>query len=566
MKKFPITLAACCGLLAGLTGCGGTGQDAPEKNVSASATQVTFSGAAVDGHIARATVFLDTNNNATRDPWEAFAFTDNDGYYTYNPVTQTNYCADAASSEQKQYCLRTTQTTTSVVIRIDGGYDVLTGEPFEGQLSRRVEVVNDQVPFSVVSPITTLLVSAATDAEANAILQSLDLTEDDLDIDYVNSTDIVNAKLLNISLTLHKLASVLSDRLTDTYNKIGDDFGTPNDASAIVYEQLAKELAKGDTTFTQLVTPENLLTVLDASEEKLRQIYRDNEYPLPADMGNSNNANQFERITDTAVKIPELVNSLISIEEQNQMQSDVIGEVKAIESVVIKTIQETSTDNSIDNAINFFTNSNNQNLINELTQTLGGSDSNLSSLINHNFSSGMNSTEAINDLIRIAESIEPFTSIGGFKIKVSDMDLGYGPDQLKDQEVEFYFQGNSNALNGSFQACVKYIDEANIDGTLGKGNTRGELVKGYWSLLGANENNFESYSLLLTIEFLGAKYSAVIKPAESIVVNGQTYKQYRFDNNGDFITWRSAQGIQPIDSVPSTSKECEQRLPSRLWF
>ena len=560
MKNFPITLAAGFSVvLAGMTGCGGSGQDAAEKNPSAK--DVSFSGAAVDGHIARALVFLDTNNNATRDPWEAFAFTDNDGYYSYNPLTQTNYCASGVSSEQAQYCLRTNQTTTSVIIRIDGGYDVLTGEPFEGQLSRRVDVVNDQVPFSVISPITTLLVNAS-DAEVSAILQSLDLTSADLDIDYVNSSDVVNSKLLNIALTLHKLTSVLSDRLTDTYNKIGDDFGTPNDASAIVYEQLAKELASAETSLAELITPEKIIDILDTAEESLRQIYKDNDYDLPTDMGVS----QFERVTQTAVKIPELVNSLIPAEKANQMQNDVSGGVKAVESVVIKTLQETSTDNSIDNAIDFFTNSNNQNLIDSLTESLGDDDSDLSSLINHNFTSGMDSTESLSSLVKIAESIQPFTAIGGFKIKVSDMDLGYGPDQLKDQEVEFYFQGNSNALNGSFQACVKYIDEANINGTLGKGNTRGELVKGYWSLLGASENNIQSYSLLLTIEFLGAKYSAVIKPAESIIVNGETHKQYRFDNNGKFITWRSTEGIRPIDSVPNSSKECEQRLPSRLWF
>jgi hypothetical protein len=561
MKKFPITLAACIsGLLAGMTGCGGSGQDAAEKN--AATTEISFAGAAIDGHIARAMVFLDTNNNSTRDPWEAFAFTDNDGYYSYNPTTQTNYCASTVTSEQAQYCLRTIQTTSSVVLRIDGGYDVLTGEPFEGQLSRRVEVVNDQVPFSVISPITTLLVSAATDAEASAILRSLDLTADDLDIDYVNSSDIVNSKLLNISLTLHKLASVLSDRLTDTYNKIGDDFGTPNDASAIIYEQLAKELASGETSLAELITSETIVRILDDAEENIRQIYKDNDYDLPTDM----NASQFERVTQTAVKIPELVNSLISSEQTNQMQEDVTGGVKAVESVVIKTLQETTTDNSIDNAINFFTNSNNQDLIESLTESLAGDDSDLSSLINHNFTTGMDSTESISNLVKIAETIEPFTSIGGFKIKVSDMDLGYAPDELKDQEVEFYFQGNSNSLNGSFLACVKYIEDAKVDGTLGKGNTRGELVKGYWSLLGASENNLKSYSLLLTIEFLGAKYSAVIKPAESIVVNGETIKQYRFDNNGDFITWRSAEGIGPIDSVPNSSSECEQRLPSRLGF
>ena len=126
------TLLSLCLSAALLSACGGTGQD----DGSPSSFTQEFSGAVLDGYLARATVFLDSNNNGTRDAWEAFAFTDNNGYYSFNPDSGIDYCADSATAQQQQYCLVSRTGHTNVVVRVDGGYDVLTGEPFLGQLTR----------------------------------------------------------------------------------------------------------------------------------------------------------------------------------------------------------------------------------------------------------------------------------------------------------------------------------------------------------------------------------------------------------------------------------------------
>ncbi len=340
---------------AGLTACGGTGQDKGKVED----TSVSISGAAIDGHLARATVFLDTNNNGTRDPWELFAFTDNDGYYSYNPITETDYCGVAAAIDQKQYCLRSRRlATTSVVIRIDGGYDILTGEPFVGQLSRRITLDGAKsVPFSVITPLTSLLVDVPDKADQTAILNALDLKESDLDIDYASSDKSINSKLLNISLKIHKVVAVLADRLTDTYTKIGDDFGTPNDASAAVYTSLAKEILESKNSLEQVLSSTQSLTrVLDTSEKKLRNIYTENQYELPNDLGSATSPDQLTRVAEVAAKINGLVNTLIPPEKSGLVQKDILGNTKALESVIIKALNETeSSDNSIDNAVTFFT-------------------------------------------------------------------------------------------------------------------------------------------------------------------------------------------------------------------
>ena len=73
MKKSyfaPSKLSAAC--LASMLILNGCGSDVQDQGVISQSNQV-FSGRAIDGYIARATVFIDSNNNGTRDAWEAWA-------------------------------------------------------------------------------------------------------------------------------------------------------------------------------------------------------------------------------------------------------------------------------------------------------------------------------------------------------------------------------------------------------------------------------------------------------------------------------------------------------------
>ncbi|WP_426357604.1 hypothetical protein ACPUVO_14235 [Pseudocolwellia sp. HL-MZ19] len=154
--------------------------------------------------------------------------------------------------------------------------------------------------------------------------------------------------------------------------------------------------------------------------------------------------------------------------------------------------------------------------------------------------------------------------MGGYTLKVSDLNLGVSPNNLDDKEVEFYFDGAASDTEGSFSACVKYIDGASSNGTLGEGNTRGDLVDGYWSLLGASETSTESYSTLLTINFLGATYQAILKPAGNETIANIDYEKVRFDFDGDLNVYHSEDGLTDSTIVPTSAAQCQERLPSRI--
>lgn len=559
--KSKIALALSTAML--LSACGGTDQD---QGVVSTAEQV-FGGQAIDGYLARATVYIDTNNDATRNAWEPFAFTDNSGYYSYNPLTDTNYCADTATAEQSQYCLKTNALLDSAVIRIDGGYDVSTGEPFVGQLSRRIQNIPDTgIDGTIVSPLTSILTNVETETDQETLLSALNIESTDLDIDYFNAdgNGEVDSRLLNSALKIHKVVAVLSDRLTDTYDEIGEELGTPNDASSAVYTQLAQQLMDTNYDFNTLIESElDLATVLNNAESALQDIYIRKDINLPADIGSTNNPENFARVIDVAASISNVVDSLIDPNAAIS-EPDALGSVRALESVVIKALEETNTDISIDNAVSFLTGDNTV-LIDSLLANLALETADVPLLAQNDFSgSDFDSIEDINQASSLPQGTQPFTQIGGLTLKVSDLDLGQSPNRLEDKEVEFYFNGTAEDLEGSFSACVKYIDDASADGTLGEGNTRGELIDGFWSLLGSQSDNVESYSALLTINFLGATYQAILKPGGEETITDVVYNKVRFDFDGELVTYHSEEGVTSTMVIPNTNEECQQRLPSRI--
>lgn len=561
-RKLCVAIASTATLA--LAGCGGTGQDDHTPSVQST----TFTGVVVDGALARATVYLDSNNNGTRDPWESYAFTDNEGYYSFNPKTGVDYCASTTPESQQIYCLMGNTNSSNVVVRIDGGYDLLTGEPFLGQMSRRVNVTESTSTIdSVISPLTTLLTNVEDTQSQTNVLTALGITENELDINYIDTDGNggIHARLLNTSLKVHKTVTILSDRLNDNYPDLSEEIGVMNDPSSEVYKNLALELSSNTqlSIDSALRDTSSLTRIMDESERVLRNLYEQKELTLPSDLGSVESPQNLTRIVEVASNIPRVTDQLLNSTELTLEQA--IGGARALETLVIKSNNEgQSVDSSIDAAISFLSDDTND-LVAALTEALASDLADVSTLSQNDFSgSDFDSIEEVAAASVLPEDTRAFTTVANTTLKVSDLDLGRGPDRLNDQEVEFYFLGDSNSIDGSLQACVKFIEDAHEDGTLSEGSSRGELVYGFWSMLGANENNQSSYSILLTIEFLGATYQAILKQVGEITIEETTYHQIRFDNSGEYRVWHSAEGSVTTEVIPTSNSECETRLPSRI--
>ncbi|RDL44602.1 hypothetical protein DN730_09445 [Marinomonas piezotolerans] len=146
----------------GLVACGGESgsQDSGADN------STSFTGLVVDGRVAGGKVWADMNNNYKIDDFEPYAYTDSDGYYSYNPLTNVNYCAlPVISDEYQRYCLIYGSSLDAIVIRVKGGTDLSTGERLKGIMAMSTNISSSSQISStplVLSPITTLL-STTTD-------------------------------------------------------------------------------------------------------------------------------------------------------------------------------------------------------------------------------------------------------------------------------------------------------------------------------------------------------------------------------------------------------------------
>ncbi|WP_127560014.1 hypothetical protein [Saccharospirillum alexandrii] len=203
-----VTLAAC---------------DVDPQDGNSADNREGMNGLAVDGRIAGGKVWVDANNNNAIDDFEPYAFTDSDGYYSYNPLTITNYCAlPVISDEYQRFCLIYGSSVDSMVIRIKGGTDLSTGERLKGVMAMSSTISSSSQRSStplVLSPITTLLQGANSNSDRTSIRSALGVTSDlDLRLDFSTASDEKSRRFLANSIAVQTMMDVLtsSTEVTDT--------------------------------------------------------------------------------------------------------------------------------------------------------------------------------------------------------------------------------------------------------------------------------------------------------------------------------------------------------------
>ena len=200
-------------LAAGLTlsSCDTANQDASGVD-----TRQSLRGLAVDGKVAGGKVWVDMNDNLEVDDFEPFARTDNDGYYSYNPTTDINYCTLPSNDDQYKHCLVFGSTTDAMTIRISGGIDLATGEGLKGLMAMFSSISEsssiDELML-VLSPLTTVLAGIADPTELQTIKTALGIdSDDDLRTDFskAEGANTKTKKLLANAVAMQSMMDVLS--------------------------------------------------------------------------------------------------------------------------------------------------------------------------------------------------------------------------------------------------------------------------------------------------------------------------------------------------------------------
>ncbi len=256
-----------------VAGCSPDSQDSGGNSGGVS-TGVKLSGSIIDGYVAGAAVYVDTNGNKKLDIslGESFALTDEDG--DFGDQNNKTYCTD----NDETFCLSGNfKSNTTYTVRMEGGTDISTGLPFKGTMTAKVTTLSDgSLPVFYVTPITTLTTNM-TSTQVDAFATTLGVTADDLNQDFMyldsaataaaggDSTELSKkVKLAKVAVQLHKFAETVSESVRNEVEAKGGSSVAKEDkpdVAEIAYQKMAAKLASSsDISATLQTEAANIVT------------------------------------------------------------------------------------------------------------------------------------------------------------------------------------------------------------------------------------------------------------------------------------------------------------------
>ncbi len=517
-KCFKTTLLSVA-ISAVLTAC-----NADDPDMGSSSDSTTVSGVAIDGYIAYGTIYIDANNDSRLSATDPRALTDREGYFSYNPNSGINYCADNASTLEQQFCLRSFVPINQAVLRMTGGYDIQTGEALTGSISTTITsaaISDGRVANININPFTSLI-ETLNDSEKTAVLAALGITKNNLNTDYLDDTTY-NDELYYKALQLHKTVSLINQFFADHYD---DSDALPADFSYFIYVKLAEQIINGDG----IVVTSALLQSID---EAIRaRSTDDSELPSAIIVSASSAQATITRANQAQVMIKQLVDG--------QTKEAAVAGARAVEIFVQKVLTGKS-ESSINGA---------------LPDTISGGGIVSSELNNYlskleedsvDLQVLINSSTPSDDIDDAIPAISESTMLNELNGKQVEFAYSNGSET---GDIVFFFNGLVSVNQGDISGCIKYNDADDSEN-----NTEGTLVAGHWSAMPGND-----YAMLMNIE-LGSKTFSQQLIMKSIGLDSNTANHlFRFEFAGEYDEWTSASGvIDTVDSsvIPTSSAACK---------
>ncbi|WP_086481787.1 hypothetical protein [Oceanospirillum sanctuarii] len=539
-----------------LVGCGASDQD-----TGSSGSNVQLSGLVVDPYISGATVYVDLNNNGIRDNvLEKKALTDKDGYFSKSKPdasgNQIDYCANEV---YERYCLRTTQLSDDAVLRIEGGYDVATGQPFTGSLVVDLNLNGAPADVGAANPLTSLFVSA-TEAQEAAILTFIGATKEQLTEDFL-SGDSFNSERFRRAMQVHKAVAIMTTVLDTRYaleaGKEFNDKKLPATSGKYVYEAVATLLANTTTptasTNTNTTAIDNWAEALESAETTLRS----DVTSLTSTSAMTPNSRQavgnrvaalFNWLKDTT--------SITSTSSQDDLYKNArvadfaVGQVKR-EAKAAKSSNSdiTSTDNAVITGVLGDTGTGGTFDVNNF-----GKDADLDSLIKASSTPTSVST--------FSTGTELFSDTSGSEKTVAAqvLKMDYADsDSTKQGNAYLYFSALSSAVDtqGSVTLCVNAVgDDSDLKDL--EAIKTGLYIAGSW-------NRLNDYSVTVSLDLPGVPDQPLIikRTALGATLNDKDSFQFALDSTGDLETWTGS--LAPFNSTaPSTDDACAAELPDLI--
>jgi hypothetical protein len=538
-----ILAGAVASSMIGLAACGGgKGTQDVGSNASGSSSgssSRTFHARAIDGYLAGASVFVDLNENGKLDAFEPRALTDNDGYFSYNHSTGTDYCAAGGLS---QYCLRgAIDANAEVLIRVTGGYDTITHLPFEGMLSlRSSDLKRDDL--RLVTPQTSMLADSSQSAQAKFdALVAAGLLSDSLDEDQFSEGNAAGMSRAQLAAIISRLtADVIEDaKPQNSFNDVDSK------AWAASYIAMAKTMEGRSASFEEIFASPIVLE--DVIRRTLYSVTNPGQ-TMPEDFQAPNPALR-QNLLQLAAELIELNGEMLA-GLSGTATSDELKAILRLQMIAAERALQNPQDAQLSNIFEWVRLQLAQanGLGSDLT-ALGGDDIDLNALISPSFVFDPNSNTISASAKVPAEAATAFASLVNTSFSVS-VDK---PDEQGDAVL--FISGANGARSGDIKVCVRYRgDDGDFDTTSSTDPNGALLVGGHWSLL-------DDHTLTLGLEVAGGMRSMLLKAVNT----NASGLDYRFDFGDDLSQWSGeAPAGFAAGSVPTSDAACKASLIDRF--
>lgn len=594
-------------LVAGLTACGGAdetqdgplpGTDAPIVVTEDNSTKIA--GAALAGYVANGLVWIDLRDNDTLDGTEPFAYTDSQGYFSYNPNTGIDYCA-AQSAVLQQHCLDIGQSTGTVEIKVAKGTQLFSSTPFVSVLTQLVDLETARANYPalialgakpsgnsviwqeqvsqrqvVMSPLGTLAYYLPDETQVAEVIQAFGLSasfdlsnEATLSINFMeglnNTNDTVSKELFVANATINAIVDNFTLNFDAAFTSVdlGFDGFAINNADN-VYKALAQVVvsainadpAASPNTFDDktprhfasynaLINVDQLLNAQDLMQANINADYSALElfnFPIQTPADSLIMAQESVDLSSAAVGVSQTDAATIALLVDFQSIQKFDAKSLSRNSTILQ--QLTLNEKMLNLASQVFGETPIESTLGSLMKNArnpitlsGGTNLDIFGLKNALLLSELNPDETVD-----AASSDEFilSDADALTIPGSYLSLSGVQDGNEQGQLVVYFDGASEDTSGSITMCVAYnnpIDPSD--------NISGQRFTGSWGFIGESGNRLSllAEGFRVQMNILGETLGSEI-PLEQQVLSLQRnpnefYGKLGFSLNDDSGSWHS---------------------------
>ena len=502
MKYLKSLLAV--GVVAALAGCSPDDQDVVDSTQSA----VVVNGAVIDPFIASAVVFADYNEDDVLDPFEPWAFTDKDGYYSV-AKDGTDYCASTS-----RYCLKLPSNDPVKLVAV-GGYDLTTLERINSRMSTMYTGTSG---IQYITPLTSV-----GDLSLNE-QQSIDANQNIMENAFISSDSA-----FGLAFNIHKVVELISGVIAEEYPAIGDDEDLPIDVSGYTYRainKLGKEEKLSLASLLAQLTDDQVDKILNDVRAKLDAfiIKKNNgvtNKSIQRVASASNASNIGERVRELTKTLSRLHSLLSTQLSQDFTPSKArLMQILANNSIGATTEQLQDVTDLLEGYIT------NETFLNKLAEDSFDADyfENLAAQSNLDGST-----------LRMNNRSELPTDLTNMQLVLTDKNV------KRDAVIGFFFDGDNS---GNITACVKF---QNLRKPNDSQNTNGTVLTGSWDKT--------DYIIDLTLTLASTEEALRIKTTDS--------SSFIFDYDKNEKNWSTSTAFSTTSiTVPTTDQQCKDWIAS----